>query len=440
MVNAVIAYAADRADQFDPATKPPATPADPSTRQRWARVLATDAAVFGMPAVLQYAEMSSQAVDHRNPRFTGFGSFSHQRLPADPSFDAFRIPTVDNLYSDAFVDLSGGPAVVHIPPMGARYYTLNLQDAYANATNLSSRTVGPEGGDFALAPPDFWDVPPDGSATRFRVASRYMWILMRISRTLDEPDWAEVNRLQDLVHIASPSKRSPRAALPPADPESVRSDAATFFAALDFVITVNGVPITEVGLTHRYLSIGIGCDSPFVFDTLDEPLRDGLTKGFADALEILEGSRGRAGSPMQGTGWTKQRSGSVRLRLPRPGADQRARPRRQRRSREQAIRRPRRCRRAVAGRRPWHLHLALRDAPAWERHLVPHAVRALHGAGLREPAGALQDRPGCTRLLGRRRRDLDRGDLPRSAHRHHQLATGAGGTVRPRHPHVATLR
>jgi hypothetical protein len=64
-------------------------------------VLATDATVYGVPAVLQYGEMYVQEVDTGNPRYTGFSAFAHQRLPADPTFDAFRVPTVDNLYSNA---------------------------------------------------------------------------------------------------------------------------------------------------------------------------------------------------------------------------------------------------------------------------------------------------------------------------------------------------
>ena len=186
-------------------------------------MLSTDATVYGLPAVLQYGEMFVQAVHAANPRYTGFFAFSHQRQPADPTFNAFRVPNVDNLYSNAFLDLTDGPVLVHIPEMGDRYYTLNFQDAYANATNLSSRTVGPGGGDFLVTAPHQWGMrPPRGArhAQEFRVATPYMWILLRIAKTVDEPDWQAVNQLQG---PRSPSPRSPLPArpansLPPTQP------------------------------------------------------------------------------------------------------------------------------------------------------------------------------------------------------------------------------
>ncbi|MEZ5218890.1 MAG: DUF1254 domain-containing protein [Ilumatobacteraceae bacterium] len=152
-------YDLDRVEQWDPPMRPPVMPEPGDAATRWAEVLATDATIYGLGAVLQYGEMYVQAVDAAHPRYTGFFIFDHQRAPADPSFEAFRVPTVDNLYSNAFLDLAGGPALVRIPPMGERYYTLNLLDAYGNAYNLSARTVGANGGDYLIAPPRWWDAP-----------------------------------------------------------------------------------------------------------------------------------------------------------------------------------------------------------------------------------------------------------------------------------------
>jgi hypothetical protein len=77
----------------------------------------------------------------------------HQRELATPNFSAFKTPNVDTLYSNAWLDLTKGPALIDIPPIRDRYSTLNFQDMYANPTNLSSRTVGPDGGRFLTVPP-----------------------------------------------------------------------------------------------------------------------------------------------------------------------------------------------------------------------------------------------------------------------------------------------
>ncbi len=114
-------------------------------------MLATDATIYGLPSVFQYAQLYEQAVDVSSASYTGFNRFLHQRDIATPEFAAFKTPNVDTLYSNAWLDLSGGPAIIEVPPIEDRYYTLQFVDMYGNSTNLSSRTVGPGGGRFFVA-------------------------------------------------------------------------------------------------------------------------------------------------------------------------------------------------------------------------------------------------------------------------------------------------
>ena len=72
---------------------------------------------------------------------------------------------------------------------------------YSNATNLSSRTVGPAGGEFLVAPTSWVGSVPEGVPV-FRVATPYMWILMRILVRDDAGDVDVVRDLQDRVEIA----------------------------------------------------------------------------------------------------------------------------------------------------------------------------------------------------------------------------------------------
>ena len=166
-------------DQFQVEDEPDVLPADPAVRARYAQALAAEATIYGLPSVYQYAQMVVQAVDTSSPTYTGFDVWDHQRDVATPTFDAFKTPNVDTLYSNAWLDLTDGPALIRVPPIRARYYTLHFLDAFSNSTNLSSRTVGPEGGLFLVTPPGWVGTVP-AAATQFRVASPYMWILMRI--------------------------------------------------------------------------------------------------------------------------------------------------------------------------------------------------------------------------------------------------------------------
>ena len=139
-------YELSQVDQLQVDARPDLVPQDAGERARHARRLATEATIYGLPSVYQYAQMVMQAVDSSSPTYTGFDAWHHQRDVATPEFDVFKTPNVDTLYSNAWLDLTEGPAVLRIPPIRGRYYTLHFLDTYSNATNLSSRTVGGRGG------------------------------------------------------------------------------------------------------------------------------------------------------------------------------------------------------------------------------------------------------------------------------------------------------
>ena len=138
-------------DQLRVVDEVDALPNDDDARSCYQRMLATDATIYGLPSVFQYAQLYEQAVDVNSASYTGFNRFLHQRDIATPDFAAFKTPNVDTLYSNAWLDLSGGPAIIEVPPIEDRYYTLQFVDMYGNSTNLSSRTVGPGGGRFFVA-------------------------------------------------------------------------------------------------------------------------------------------------------------------------------------------------------------------------------------------------------------------------------------------------
>src|SRR4051812_4643449 len=135
-------------DQIAFEALPDLRPIDDDARRAVVRMLAMDATIYGLGSVCQAVQLCDQAIDRGSAAYPGFGTFEHQREMTTPEFDVFKTPNVDTLFSNAWLDLTGGPALVTIPAMGDRYYTLHFLDLYANATNLSSRTVGPGGGTF----------------------------------------------------------------------------------------------------------------------------------------------------------------------------------------------------------------------------------------------------------------------------------------------------
>jgi hypothetical protein len=275
-------------------------PADRAARQAYARMLAMDATVYGLPSVWQYVQLHEQAVDTSSDLYTGFNAFLHQRELATPAFHAFKTPNVDTLYSNAWLDLTGGPVEVHVPPIEGRYFTLQFVDMYANATNLSSRTIGSSGGHFAVMTTT-WDGPiPDGLVP-FRVATPFMWILMRILVKDAGVDVEVVRSLQDQVRLV-PTAASPAQCFPAVTAKQVESEPEAFFAALDWTLRHNGRPFQEEAYVRRFVAVGLGGSDPFAADSLDPAVREGIAAGYGDAMDVISRSRAQVGE-RTATGW-----------------------------------------------------------------------------------------------------------------------------------------
>ena len=273
--------------------------------QTFARAIAFDATIYGLPGVFQYPHLYAQAVDDTNPAWTGFNVFHHDRNLAGPGYQAFLTPNADTLYSNAWLDLSRGPVIIDVPAFGARYYTLNFLDMYSNATNISSLTAGGEAGRYLVVTTG-WDGPAPEGMPVFRVATAYMWILMRIF--VDGPDDLDIGRqLQTAVKVTAmpdPGSLDP-AFFPAADAEKVRTDWVTYFQVLDFLLRRIAHPFQEDALVYRYQSLGIGGVSPWRVDDLRPPLRDGMAQGFRDAMRVVDTTRSALGVPIGDTGWSR---------------------------------------------------------------------------------------------------------------------------------------
>jgi len=299
-------YDVRQATQYDPSPAADTIPRDPAARQANAAAIASEATVYGLPAVLQYGEMFAQALDRSNKRFVGFNRFAHDRSLAGPDYAAFKSPNSDTLYSNGWLDLTRGPVLIDIPPVPLRYYTLNFFDAYGNASNIGTRTYGSKGGRFLVAPVAWHGVVPAG-ATLFRVATPHAWVLMRIFA--QKPSEVGLARaLQDRVTITLMGDEQPADTRTSPSPLGAKDDALTFMAVLDAVLRENGHPLQEDGLVARFRSIGVGAAKPFDAAALDAETRAGIAAGYASAMAIIRASRAQLGIPT-GTGWNRIEKG-----------------------------------------------------------------------------------------------------------------------------------
>lgn len=300
------AYDQRQAAQHDPSKALDTIPADPAARRQNAEAIAYEATIYGLPAVLQYAEMHAQAINRASRRFIGFNRFAHDRSLAGPDYAAFKSPNSDTLYSNGWLDLTAGPVVIDVPPVPLRYYTLNFFDAYGNASNIGTRTFGSSGGRYLIAPVSWKGAVPAGM-TLFRVATPRMWVLMRIFAH-KPAEVTTARRLQDRVTITPLGASPPPEVTATSPPPLARDDGLAFMTILDRVLRTNGYPDQESAFLHRFQSIGLRLDKPFDSAALDPETRAGIEGGYAKAMSVIRASRSQLGIPT-GTGWNRIEKG-----------------------------------------------------------------------------------------------------------------------------------
>src|SRR5580704_545964 len=109
----------------------PATRADNPVTEEEALKLGTEAYIYGYPLVtmdLTRRVMTNVATpkDSNAP----MGQFANASTYPDASFRDVTTPNADTLYSIAWLDLSNGPYVLHVPDERGRYYLMPMLSAW----------------------------------------------------------------------------------------------------------------------------------------------------------------------------------------------------------------------------------------------------------------------------------------------------------------------
>ncbi|MFT4395365.1 DUF1254 domain-containing protein [Gordonia lacunae] len=289
------------ADQLTSSSAPDIRPVSASARRSLARAASHQAVIYGLPSVYQYAAMCAQCAPDAEGAPWRLDELDHARRPADARYQPFRVPNVDTLYSNGWLDLTGGPVCIDLPDFGDRYYTLNFLDAYSNASNVSARTHPAQPRRLMVAT-SAWtgDVPP--GATLLRVATPMMWLLLRIQYFDVDDDLRAVHRLQDGVHVSSPATGS--RSWPIVDQGAVETSPGEFLTALDASLRINGAPHADAAHVDQFRILGVG-DS--LTDGRPEPDPDvarGIQEGFDEAMRLLSESRPLLGRRIA-SGWTR---------------------------------------------------------------------------------------------------------------------------------------
>jgi hypothetical protein len=278
-----------------------------------ARDIAQEAYEFGLPAVynsLQAAVLSNapKPESMRAP----FGQFFHYRQFPDASMKELAGFNVDTLYSTGLLDLYREPYVLSIPPMGDRYWIVQLIDAWNEVPAApSARTIGGKGGNFVIAGPKWDDTLPDG-LTVVRSATSLLMVAPRIYTSGKEDD-ANVHQLQDQFKLTPLSKwgsdYSPPAAVPvrlgvdgktPVAKQVFAMPPEVYFSRLSILLLHNPPHEADRSVMARMEKLGITPGAPFRMDRFGPGVRKAIKEGVVAGQKEIEEEKGKLGEMRNG--------------------------------------------------------------------------------------------------------------------------------------------
>lgn len=266
--------------------------------------LACDAVRYTLP-LYEMARMRAAICPRRDSAgaFAGDGpdstlrwinTVTHVRALLGPQHRQVVTPNNDTLYTNAWLDLSGGPLLLDVPDCHGRYYVLGLLDAYTNPFGyIGTRTTGTQGGTWLLHGPGWQGAVPAG-ATPLPCPTDAVWIIGRILAD-GEADLPGAHALQDGIRLRRPDGTSAatvfdtgmQAGERPADPDR-------YAAVVSRMLRENPPPGAEAALAGTFGRAGIGSNAP-----LTQTQRAALATALAQVDAELAAPRASA----LGGGW-----------------------------------------------------------------------------------------------------------------------------------------
>ena len=280
-----------------------------------ARALAQEAFIFGMPLI--YYSIN-QGVMTNVPKPEGarapYNQFAHFREFADPTNRTVVAWNVDTLYSIGTLDLTAEPIVLTVPDTGDRWWLMQILDAWNDVPAApGTRTVGNEGGNYALVGPK-WNgtLPPD--VKEIRLDTSLVGLAGR-TYTSGPADYPAVHKIQDHYTLTPLSKWGTDYTPPESVPVAPDADAGTpvgdqvfgmtpeaFFGRFNELLVDNPARAADAPVMERIAKLGIKPGATFSLEGFDPEIQQAIADGVAQAQKAILEHESTMGKEVNG--WT----------------------------------------------------------------------------------------------------------------------------------------
>lgn len=285
------------ATQFNPATLIDAQVKrnDNIISEQMAYHVGTLAYLYGYPLVDMKKQMHNET--HRvSPDQQVYAPLNRmyyfEELVGPDNAGNLRLPNNDTLYFSGWFDISQEPLIVHTPDTNDRYFTIAVTNLYSEVTHIGRRTHGTEEAYYALVTPD-WQGTLPANVTPVEVETPTGWMLGRL--LVDGPKDFD-SALTDMKGIWSVPLSEFTPGQPPQDiPEKTAkySDpmkSMEYFEIMNRALKTLPPRASEAALMAQFDTIGLGPNSNFNPDQLDDATRRGLKKALEDGYDLVQAS------------------------------------------------------------------------------------------------------------------------------------------------------
>jgi hypothetical protein len=251
---------------------------------------ALDAYVYGFPLVLMDVTRRSGVAGKMQKN-----RFYHQVELATPSFSQVVRPNVDTLYSPAWLDLSEGPLLLHVPDTHGKYYLMPMLDAYSNVfASVGARTKGTREQYFVIAGPNWKAALPPNVPIIYAPTNA---VLIAGRTQTDGPsDYPAVHAIQrgyTLTNVFQSNKADwhVESILTNQSPKEIIAsmDAAAFFTLMMSLMAKNPpyAAIQTPEMTMKLHTLGLIPNSAFHYNKLSPPVQQALESATPNGLKAI---------------------------------------------------------------------------------------------------------------------------------------------------------
>ena len=251
--------------------------------EQLAYVLGVQAYIYGYPLVVMEQTKEKMLIT-RAP----INQFYYSQTLASPEFQDIVTPNSNTLYFTAWLDLSKGPVVLHVPEnKSGRYYTVQMLDAYTNTfQNVSNRSARGKEGAYAVVGP-VWK--GNVTAQKINTPTNTVWLIGRIEVD-DREDLARAVAFERQFTL-TPLQGKPRTqqiTLSRQVVQKMGEHPLAFYKIMTQAIKQNPPPPCDHVLLDQFKLVGIDATKGFDVRDLDPTTIAGLTRAAKDAQSIIE--------------------------------------------------------------------------------------------------------------------------------------------------------